>query len=132
MEPIKLKSTYLTPAVLLDPQRGIFKLFGRSSPENSPGFYEPIRMALAHSINADKLDVRFKMEYFNTSSSKCIYDLLKEIKGLKKQGKKVVVRWYYDEDDDDMLEAGEDYSDLLDLQFIFVEYHPNNGYGKKS
>ena len=32
---------------------------------------------------------------------------------------------YYDEDDEDMLEAGEDYSDLLDLPFRFIEYHPS-------
>ena len=73
----------------------------------------------------DKVDVRIKMEYFNTSSSKCIYDLLKEVKSLENKGKEVVVRWYYDEDDEDMLEAGEDYSDLLDLHFRFIEYHPN-------
>lgn len=75
-------------------------------------------------ISVDKIDVRVKMEYFNTSSSKCIYDLLKDVKSLKNKGKKVSVRWYYDEDDEDMLEAGEDYSDLLDLPFMFIEYHP--------
>jgi len=61
------------------------------------------------------------MEYFNTSSSKCIYDLLKEIKSLKEGGKDVRVRWYYEQYDEDMMEAGEDYSDLLDLPFAFVE-----------
>lgn len=125
MEPIKITPTRNTPAVLLDPARGVFKIYGRSSPENSIQFYEPLRQALATKIEVNRVDVRIKMEYFNTSSSKCIYDLLKEIKTLEAKGKDVIVRWYYDEDDEDMLEAGEDYSDLLDLPFKFIEYHPD-------
>lgn len=66
------------------------------------------------------------MEYFNTSSSKCLYDILKEIKYLSDQGKEVNVRWYYEQDDEDMMEAGEDYSDLLDLPFVFVEHIPKH------
>ncbi|WP_425391460.1 DUF1987 domain-containing protein [Ekhidna sp.] len=132
MEPIKLQPTRNTPAVLLDPSRGVFKMYGRSSPENSIQFYEPIRNALANKMATPKVDIRIKMEYFNTSSSKCIYDLMKEIKALEMKGKEVIVRWYYDEDDEDMLEAGEDYSDLLDLPFKFIEYHPKDQYEKSA
>lgn len=121
MKPIRIKPTRNTPAVLLDPVRGVFKMYGRSSPENSLGFYEPIRSSLSRDIQTDSLDIRIKMEYFNTSSSKCLYDIFKEIKYLSDQGKQVVVRWYYEEDDEDMMEAGEDYSDLLDLPFTFIE-----------
>lgn len=128
MEPIKIYPTRNTPAVLLDPLRGVFKLFGRSSPEDSIQFYDPIKDAISNKITVDRLDVRIRMEYFNTSSSKCIYDLLKEIKALETKGKKVMVRWYYEEDDEDMLEAGEDYSDLLNLEFRFIEYHPKETY----
>jgi len=124
MKPIKIQPTRVTPAVLFDPVKGVFKMYGRSSPENSIQFYEPILTALASEIQADKVDVRIKMEYFNTSSSKCLYDVLKEMKRLEQNGKQVMIRWYYDEDDEDMMEAGEDYSDLLDLRFKFIEYHP--------
>ena len=101
-------------------------MFGRSSPENSIKFYEPIRSAIANNISAKQLDVRIKMEYFNTSSSKCIYDLLKEIKMLERKGKHVNVRWYYDQYDEDMMEAGEDYGDLLDLRIKLIEYYPKD------
>lgn len=98
-------------------------MYGRSSPENSLGFYEPIRTSLSRDMKTDSLDIRIKMEYFNTSSSKCLYDILKEIKYLSDQGKDVNVRWYYETDDEDMMEAGEDYSDLLGLPFVFIEHH---------
>lgn len=126
MEPIKIYPTRNTPAVLLDAKKGVFKLYGRSSPENSIQFYDPLKEVISNKIEGDRFDVRIKMEYFNTSSSKCIYDLLKEIKALQRKGKDVIVRWYYEEDDEDMLEAGEDYSDLLDLPFRFVEFHPKD------
>ena len=113
----------MTPAIFLDPSRGVFKMRGRSSPENSVQFYEPIINILANKINAESVDVRIKMEYFNTSSSKCIYDILKGIKRLKNKGKKVMVRWYYEADDEDMLEAGEDYSDFIRFFLSkFVEF----------
>ncbi|WP_436516302.1 DUF1987 domain-containing protein [Ekhidna sp. To15] len=126
MEPIKIYPTRNTPAVLLDPNRGIFKLYGRSSPENSIQFYDPLKEVISNKISVDKFDVRIKMEYFNTSSSKCIYDILKELKALENKGKEVIIRWYYEQDDEDMLEAGEDYSDLLGLNFRFVEFHPKD------
>ena len=124
MTALKIFPTKNTPGVLLDPNRGIFKLFCRSSPENSLEFYTPIRTALSNTIETPVVDVRIKMDYFNTSSSKCLYDLLKEVKNLKDQGKSVQVRWYYEESDEDILEAGEDYSDLLNLPFKFLPYHP--------
>lgn len=124
MNPIKIKPTKNTPAVFLDPTSGVFKMYGRSSPENSLGFYEPIRHTLSKKMQTTAIDIRIKMEYFNTSSSKCLYDLFKEAKGLTQMGKSVSIRWYYEENDEDMMEAGEDYSDLLGLPFIFVQQTP--------
>ena len=126
MTPIKRKPTITTPAVLLDPNQGVLKIYGRSSPENALQFYEPIRSILSKGTASDTWDIRMKMEYFNTSSSKCLYDLFKELKHLTTLGKRVVIRWYFDEDDEDMREAGEDYSSLLDLPFKYVEYRPKD------
>jgi hypothetical protein len=40
---------------------------------------------------------------------------------LKKDGKAIAVNWYYEEDDIDMMETGEDFQDLIDLDFNLVE-----------
>ncbi len=124
MKVIKIKPTRTTPAVLLDPARGILKMYGRSSPENSIDFYYPIKSCLKDHVTSQKFDVRIKLEYFNTSSSKCLYDLFKAIKSLGIKGTQVYIHWYYQPDDEDMLEVGEDYSDMLDMPFSFVEYYP--------
>ena len=66
------------------------------------------------------ITVNLAFEYFNTSSSKCIFNLLRKLDGINQLGKRVIVNWYYENDDDDMLEAGEDFSSFFGYEFNFV------------
>ncbi len=63
------------------------------------------------------------MEYFNTSSSKCILDVFKKLENVFKKNNEegVTINWYYEEDDEDMLEAGEDYQSILKIPFKMIE-----------
>ena len=65
--------------------------------------------------------VDVKLEYFNTSSSKCILDLFKQLEKLNAGNTEVKVNWYFEEDDEDMEEAGEDYQAIIDLPFKMIE-----------
>jgi hypothetical protein len=62
-----------------------------------------------------------KLEYFNTSSSKCILDVFKKLEAIHKAKNEVEVNWYYEEDDEDMLEAGEDYESIIRVPFKMIE-----------
>ncbi len=64
----------------------------------------------------------FAFEYFNTSSSKCLFDIFRQLKKMQMSGTNISVNWYYEAHDEDMLEAGEDYDDIVDLNFNFVEH----------
>ncbi len=120
MEILNLEGTEDTPKILLDKNNGIFEISGRSLPEDSTEFYNPILEWLdtySKSPNANT-DFDFKLEYFNTASSKLILDVLsklEEIPGIK-------VNWYFHEDDEDMEEAGEEFSELVDIEFEFKTY----------
>jgi tagatose-1,6-bisphosphate aldolase len=62
--------------------------------------------------------LHIQLEYFNTSSSKCLLDILKKLQIVSQNGgSKVKVVWYYEEDDEDMLEAGEDYQAIIRIPF---------------
>jgi hypothetical protein len=37
-------------------------------------------------------------------------------------GHEVVVQWYYQEDDEDMQEAGDEYSEIVDIPFEMHSY----------
>jgi hypothetical protein len=63
--------------------------------------------------------VNIKLEYFNTSSSKCILDVFKKLETVG--GTNMTINWYYEEDDEDMLEAGEDYQAIINIPFKMIE-----------
>lgn len=126
MNVLKIRPTRDTPAIYFDPNKGIFKMFGRSLPENSLKFWTPLLKQIEDGIQTTKLDIRVKMEYYNTSSSKCVFDLFRVFKSFESKGIELSIRWYYDEYDEDMLEAGEDYKELLNLPIKFIEERANS------
>ncbi len=123
MSKFYLEPTKVTPMVVLDHQNGIFELKGVSSPENSTGFYQQVIWQLDEFINKNPRDLTANLSflYFNTSSSKCLFDLLKRCARLKSAGADLTINWFYDEMDDDMKEVGEDFSDILNIPFNFIE-----------
>ncbi|MCP4459746.1 MAG: DUF1987 domain-containing protein [Cytophagales bacterium] len=123
MEKIFLEPSRVTPLINFDPDEGILEMKGRSSPENSIMFYQKViqNLGLFAESGQENFTANFAFEYFNTSSSKCLFDVFKKLVRIRDSGKDLVVNWFFEEDDEDMMEAGEDYSDLLDLEFNFIE-----------
>lgn len=120
MEIINLEGTEDTPKIFLDKGNGIFEISGRSLPEDSAEFYQPVLdwiAAYGEDANPETL-FTFKLEYFNTASSKLILDVLcalEEVSGVS-------IDWYFHEDDEDMEEAGEEFSELVEIPFEFKTY----------
>ena len=123
MEKFFIEPTRVTPLVNFDPEEGILEVKGRSSPENSILFYQKIIDSLDEFAESggDEFTANFSFEYFNTSSSKCLFDVFKKLSKINDEGKELTINWFYEEDDEDMMGAGEDYADLLDLDFNFRE-----------
>lgn len=123
LEPISIEGTPKTPSVKFDAEKGVIEIKGRSIPENSIEFYKPLVDWLEkYTIEPlDKTHVNVQLEYFNTSSSKCILDVFKKLETIHKANKEVVINWYYEEDDEDMLEAGEDYESIIRVPFKMIE-----------
>ncbi|NOQ27680.1 MAG: DUF1987 domain-containing protein [Bacteroidales bacterium] len=123
MESIAIEGTPKTPTVNFDATTGKIEIKGRSIPENSIEFYRPLVEWLEeYSKEPQKLtNVNIQLEYFNTSSSKCILDVFKKLEAIKKAKNEVVINWYYEEDDEDMLEAGEDYESIIRIPFKMIE-----------
>ncbi len=121
MENILLKSTPKTPAVELNKERGFLELKGRSIPENSIEFYKPLLDWIeAYSKSpVSRTEFNIKLEYFNTSSSKCLLDMLKKLERIRES--ELLIKWYYEQDDEDMLEAGQDYEAIVRIPFKMIE-----------
>lgn len=123
MENISYEGTPKTPTVNLNYAAGVLEIKGRSIPENSIEFYKPIVEWLEKYSEKpqNKTVANIQLEYFNTSSSKCILDVFKKLEAIHKAGSDVVINWYYEEDDEDMLEAGEDYQSIIRVPFVMKE-----------
>jgi hypothetical protein len=123
MEPIIIEGTPKTPTIHFDSKEGVFEIKGRSIPENSVEFYKPLNEWLDTYMQSplEKTSVNIKLEYFNTSSSKCILDVFKRLESIHRAKHDVEINWYYEEDDEDMLEAGEDYDSIIKVPFKMIE-----------
>jgi hypothetical protein len=108
--------------VEIDPNNGKLEFKGRSSPSASLEFYSPIMSSIDQSFSGSgqSITAHFAFEYFNTSSSKCLFDILKKLARMQAKGTEVEVNWYYEEEDEDMKETGEDYEDVLGLSFNYI------------
>ena len=123
MADLKLEGSPKTPTIEFNSGSGYLLVRGRSIPENSIEFYKPLIEALEayNSSSQANTKVDIQLEYFNTSSSKCILDVFKKLEAINSGNSEVVINWYYEEDDEDMLEAGEDYQAIINIPFKMIE-----------
>jgi len=123
MEPINIESSSKTPSIKFDPEKSTLEIKGRSIPENSIEFYKPLVdwLDIYSKDPHHKTQVNIQLEYFNTSSSKCILDVFKKLEAIHKAKYDVLINWFYEEDDEDMLEAGEDYESIIRVPFKMIE-----------
>lgn len=123
MERITIEESSKTPSICMDPEKGLIEIKGRSIPENSIEFYKPLIEWLTEYSDQEmkNTQVNIQLEYFNTSSSKCILDIFKRLEAMYRKGWPVEIYWHYDEDDEDMYESGEDYQSILTCPISLVE-----------
>ncbi|MBK7817122.1 MAG: DUF1987 domain-containing protein [Sphingobacteriaceae bacterium] len=65
--------------------------------------------------------VTFELEYFNTSSSRSILSALRKLQSIHLAGSAVTINWLYEETDDDILEAGIEYGDIINIPFNMIK-----------
>ncbi|NOZ35062.1 MAG: DUF1987 domain-containing protein [Chlorobi bacterium] len=122
MESIYLKKTRKTPLISLDLKENIFQIKGPSFSEDILAVYDPvIKWMEEHLPNLEKeLICEFYFTVLNSASHKKIFQILIFLNGYMDRGKKIKVKWYYDEDDEDIMEMGEDLTELINLPFELV------------
>lgn len=120
---LSIEGTEDTPEIRFDPKANEFTISGRSLPEDVTAFYGPVIDWLNEfATTASRTTVfRFKLDYFNTASSKIILDILMKLEEIQNSSKsQISVEWHYSEADDDMLEAGEEYKELVEVPFNLI------------
>lgn len=96
---------------------------GRSIPENPGDFYRPVHDWIAGYAKENFKETRIVLgfEYINTSSTKWIFAILKQLSDMKDLQKNSRVFWYYEQGDEDMCELGFILRSLIDCPFVVME-----------
>ncbi|MBI35242.1 MAG: hypothetical protein CMP67_07760 [Flavobacteriales bacterium] len=127
MDSLKIEKQDTTPLLDFNLDKMEFILEGECRPENGLVFFEPVISWLdvfidfAGSVElGKKLEFHFKLEYYNSSSAKFIFNIFKRLKSLNSKGIQLSVLWFYDVLDEDLLESGKEYEKILGLKFHFL------------
>ncbi|MCL2699320.1 MAG: DUF1987 domain-containing protein [Defluviitaleaceae bacterium] len=120
---LEIERTKTTPYVLIDEENGYIRFEGESYLEDITGFFKEINEWLEKYLSSgfDGLTFDCAMEYFNSSTTKQIYNMLRLL-DKNAIGKNMVVNWIVSNEDDEMLiECGEDYREEMEnLEFNLV------------
>ncbi|HUW07870.1 MAG TPA: DUF1987 domain-containing protein [Williamwhitmania sp.] len=122
MDNLEVAETITTPAISFNSSTGRLFINGKSIPENVFDFYTPVLSWIDEysSTPNPQTVLELKLEYFNTSSSKRIFDIMKRMEKLAMSDlSKVTIIWYYEEDDEDIYFAGNDYKAILNQKVDF-------------
>jgi len=122
MEKLVIEETKYTPKIELDPA-GTISLTGKSYPENTFEFYQPMMDWVKEYFENDPAEVttiNMEITYFNSSSSKLFFDFF-DLLEENSEEHKIKINWIYDEENESAEEAGEDFiEDFEDLDIKLV------------
>ncbi|MCK5029492.1 MAG: DUF1987 domain-containing protein [Bacteroidales bacterium] len=127
MENIILTSSSVTPyfpEVNFDFETGVCEIKGESYMEETYKFYLPlINWIKEYTKDVKKrLELNIKLIYLNTSSTKCVLDILELLKDYEDQGGNVKVNWYFDKSDPDMIDEVEDFEAESGMKIELIEF----------
>lgn len=99
--------------------KGVFRFSGDSYPENSVDFFQPLLNRITEYLHfpSENLTVEFRVNYFNTSTSKYLFQIMELLAAYQANGHQLDITWYSSGNDDDMLEAWREIMLELDLSF---------------
>ena len=119
MDRLFIEETKSSPRIDFNPQTGILIIEGQSYMENAFKFYKSLFewMDEYFELNTENVQVDIRLSYLNTSSTKCLMDIIFKLEQVAQIGKKVKVNWYYKSRN--ILECGEELQEDLEEELEF-------------
>ena len=117
---IEIKETKTTPLIIISEGKVLIK--GRSIPEDSAGFYNPVIEACEQYIDepVKNTDIVIQLDYVNSGSKKFLTNILTVFEKSYLVGNNYQIIWSYDEDDEAMLDLGNDLKSILKIPITII------------
>ena len=119
MEKWTIEATERTPSMVLDRQESMLRIEGRSYPEEGMDFFDPVILRFKTLQNTDSpiRNLHIRLEYYNSSTTKAIAELLNSLVKVGERGFDVRVIWEFEEEDDGIQEDIDMFVETFDLTF---------------
>lgn len=124
MEHLKLDKTKFTLAIDFN-TNGNLEMEGSSYPESAAEFFASVYEWLNRFISEVGTDItlNLRFDYLNTSSVKCVLNILEILESYQENSdSKIVINWYSEEYDEDILETGQELAEDSSLRFNFISF----------
>jgi hypothetical protein len=117
MKLIYKEPAFRTPEIKFDPDNNYFIIKGRSLPEDANDFYAPYKKWLKNYFTGtiEPADFILQIDYFNSSSSRMILEMIYIIRDCINEGNQINIIWRYQEDDDEMMTVGEEIQAIIEV-----------------
>lgn len=115
-------STPKSAGVTFSPS-GTLSLFGVSCEEDPKPFFQQLNNWINDYFSATvvKTDFEIRLKYFNTSSAKCLLDMLENVVIKNASKNPLSIIWCVEKDDDDMKDAVTLFEELIKNPIIQKE-----------
>lgn len=124
---LAIEATRSSPRVVFDPENRVLEITGESYPENSFEFFAPLFAWLRDELpRYDEVTVGVHITYMNSSSTKCMLDILDILCDRVHGGSSIQVKWYYDEGNERAYELAEEFREDLDMPFDIIAIEPED------
>jgi len=112
MQKLQIEASQYTPQIRMDAENGMIEIVGKSYPENTFEFYNPVLEWLEEYFQdpQEKTTVNMEIIYFNSSSSKLFFDFFDILEEYQSKSQ-IIINWIYDGENESAQEAGEEFQE---------------------
>jgi hypothetical protein len=118
---LNIPPTASTPAIDWNEESQTLSIFGESYPENSFAFFSPVFAWLAERLpELTAFRLRISVSYMNSSSTKCVLDIIDLLGEAAEKGCDVQIIWLYEKDNERARDLAEEFREDIDIPFQIV------------
>lgn len=117
-----IEATSVSPEIDFHLEEKRFLIKGRSLPENTEKFYNPINNWLRENLQFQfvRASFDFHLDYYNTGSFIRLMALFNLLEELNQKDNEFTVRWICEADDEDNIADGRSFQEVVKIPFEII------------
>ncbi|MCF8277328.1 MAG: DUF1987 domain-containing protein [Flavobacteriales bacterium] len=118
-----IEATSVSPEIDFDIEALRFSIRGRSMPENTEKFYNPVTNWLNDNLRFQfvRANIDIALDYYNTGSFIRLMGLFNLLHELNDTGNEFRVRWICEAEDEDNVADGLSFKEVVKIPFEIIE-----------